>query len=58
MEQQLGKLDGRIAKVHDQMAAAAADYGRLADLQRDLDALTAEKDELEMTWLEAAEQAG
>ena len=58
VEQQLGKLDGRIAKVHDQMAAAAADYGRLADLQRDLDALTAEKDELEMTWLEAAEQAG
>ena len=24
----------------------------------DLDALTAEKDELEITWLEAAEQAG
>jgi len=58
VEQQLTKLDGRIAKVHDQMAAAAADYGRLAELQRDLDALAAEKDELELTWLEAAEQAG
>ncbi|GAA1427918.1 ABC-F family ATP-binding cassette domain-containing protein [Microlunatus lacustris] len=58
VEQQLTKLDGRIARVHDQMAAAAADYGRLADLQRDLDALAAEKDELELAWLEAAEQAG
>ena len=40
------------------MAAAASDYGRLADLQRDLDAAEAEKEELEMTWLEAAELIG
>ena len=58
VEQQLTKLDGRIARLHDQMAAAAADYGRLAALQRDLDALASEKDELELTWLEAAEQTG
>ena len=58
VEQRLAKVDARIVKVHDQMAAAAADYGRLGELQRDLDALTAEKDELELTWLETAEQAG
>ncbi|CAA9318463.1 MAG: Bis-ABC ATPase Uup [uncultured Friedmanniella sp.] len=58
VEQQLTKLDARIARVHDQMAASAADHSRLLDLQRDLDALAAEKDELELTWLEAAELAG
>ena len=58
MEQQLGKLDDRIARVHGQMAASASDYAKLADLQRDLDHLAAEKDDLELAWLEAAEQAG
>lgn len=58
VEQQLGKLDDRISRLHQQMAEAASDYGRLAGLQRDLDALAAEKDDLELTWLEAAEQAG
>ena len=58
VEQQLSKLDARIERVHGQMAAAAADHGRLLELQRDLDALTAEKDALELSWLEAAELAG
>ena len=58
VEQQLGKLDDRIARLHQQMAEAASDYGRLSGLQRDLEALGAEKDDLELAWLEAAEQAG
>jgi len=58
VEQQLGKLDERIARLHREMAGAASDYGRLSALQRDLDALAAEKDDLELSWLEAAEQVG
>jgi ATP-binding cassette subfamily F protein uup len=58
VEQQLSKIDDRIARLHTQMAAAASDYSRLTGLQRDLDALAAEKDELELNWLEAAEQVG
>ncbi|WP_375423208.1 ABC-F family ATP-binding cassette domain-containing protein [uncultured Friedmanniella sp.] len=58
VEQQLGKVDSRIARLHTQMAEAASDYSRLTGLQRDLDALTAEKDGLELTWLEAAEEVG
>ena len=58
VEQQLSKVDERITRLHGQMAAAASDYGRLAALQRDLDGLSAEKDELELSWLQAAESAG
>ena len=58
VEQQLTKLDAKIERLHGQMAEAAADYGRLSTLQRDLDELAAEKDDLELAWLEAAEQAG
>jgi len=58
VESQIGRVDKRIATLHEQMAKAAADYSRLADLQRELDAATAEKDELELAWLEAAELVG
>jgi ABC transport system ATP-binding/permease protein len=58
VEQQLSKVDDRIAKLHAQMAEAASDYAKLSGLQRDLDRLGAEKDDLELAWLEAAEQAG
>ena len=58
VEQQLSKLDDRIARLHDKMADAASDYTALTGLQRDLDRLSAEKDDLELAWLEAAERAG
>ncbi|WP_375430495.1 ABC-F family ATP-binding cassette domain-containing protein [uncultured Friedmanniella sp.] len=58
VEQQLSKVDVRIARLHTQMAGAASDYSQLGDLQRDLDALVAEKDELELSWMEAAEEVG
>jgi hypothetical protein len=38
------------------MAEAAADYQRLAELQRDLDGLTSERETLELEWLETAER--
>ena len=58
VESQIGKVDKRIATLHTQMAKSAADYGKLADLQRELDAATAEKEGLELAWLEAAELVG
>ena len=58
LEQQIARLDQRIAALHEQMTTAASDYQRLADLQRETDMITANKDELELAWLEAAETAG
>ncbi len=58
VEQQMAKLDTQIERLHGQMATAASDYARLGELQRDLDGLQAEKDGLELAWLEAAEQVG
>ncbi|GAB3755606.1 ABC-F family ATP-binding cassette domain-containing protein [Microlunatus parietis] len=56
IEQRLQRAETAIGRLHDQMAGAAADYQRLAELQRDLDGLTAERDALELEWLEAAER--
>ncbi|MDN5573582.1 MAG: ABC-F family ATP-binding cassette domain-containing protein, partial [Micrococcales bacterium] len=58
LEGQLAKTATRIAELHRQMADHASDYARLTDLQGRLDALTAESDELELAWLEAAEELG
>ena len=58
LEQQLARLDQRITALHQQMTAAASDYQQLADLQREIERITASKDELELAWLEAAEIAG
>lgn len=57
IESQLEKLGRRIDDVHARMARQAADYGRLAELQNELDALHAEQDGLELAWLEAVENA-
>jgi hypothetical protein len=58
IESQLAKLERRIAKLHEQMAETASDYGRLADLQRQLTATTDEQAELEDAWLTSAETLG
>ena len=58
IESQMSKIEARITKLHDQMAEAAADYGRLADLQRQLTAATDEQAELEEAWLTTAEVLG
>jgi ATPase subunit of ABC transporter with duplicated ATPase domains len=55
VERQLGKLADQEAKLHEQMAEAAEDYGRLAGLNSQLQAVLAEKEELELAWLEASE---
>ena len=58
LEQQIARLDERLTALHEQMAAAASDYQRLTELQRQIELITANKNELELAWLEAAEVAG
>jgi ATP-binding cassette subfamily F protein uup len=55
IEQQLTKLSARIDRLHDQMAASASDYARLAELQTELNEATREHSALEDAWLEGAE---
>jgi ATPase subunit of ABC transporter with duplicated ATPase domains len=58
LEQQIVRIEERIAALYDEMTAAASDYQRLADLQREIELISADKDELELAWLEAADVAG
>jgi ATP-binding cassette subfamily F protein uup len=54
VERQLDKLRDREKKVHDDMAAAAADHERVLTLDATLRDLRAERDRLEERWLELA----
>jgi ATP-binding cassette subfamily F protein uup len=58
LEQQIARLDRQLASLHEQMLTAADDYQRLTELQREMESITASKDELELAWLEAADVAG
>ncbi len=55
VERRLERLASREAELHDVMAASATDHARLTELSAELEALGAEKDQLEAEWLEAAE---
>ncbi|GAA3550529.1 ABC-F family ATP-binding cassette domain-containing protein [Kribbella ginsengisoli] len=57
IERQLSKLTFNEAKLHDQLAANASNYERLAELDTDLRKLAEERATLETAWLEAAERA-
>jgi ATPase subunit of ABC transporter with duplicated ATPase domains len=58
LEQQIARLDERLTALHEDMAAAASDYKRLNELYREIELITANKDQLEVAWLEAADIAG
>jgi ABC transport system ATP-binding/permease protein len=58
LEQQIAGLDHRLSALQEQMAAAANDHQRLTELQSEIGLITANKDELELAWLEAADIAG
>jgi ABC transport system ATP-binding/permease protein len=58
LEQQIARLDERLAALHEEMAAAASDYQQLNELHREIEMITATKDQLELAWLEAADIAG
>src|SRR3954452_23075496 len=55
LERALDRLGEREARLHEAMAEQATDHVRLADLTAQLGALTAEREELEAAWLQAAE---
>jgi ATP-binding cassette subfamily F protein uup len=57
LERQISKLTAREAKLHAEMALKATDHTAVQKLDAELRALTAERDELEEAWLEAAETA-
>jgi ABC transport system ATP-binding/permease protein len=58
LETQIARLDQRLAALHEQMEGAASDYQRLAELQREIELISASRGELERSWLEAADIAG
>jgi len=55
LDKQLERLAAREAELHAALAGAASDYERLAELGAELDGVLAEKDAVELEWLEAAE---
>ena len=55
IEKQLSRLADREARLHGEMVTAATDPTALADLNAKLQDVVAEKEELELEWLEAAE---
>lgn len=58
IEGQLGKLDDRIAELHESMAEAAADHVRAGELNAELSDLLDRKNSLEEAWLAVAEESG
>ncbi|MDN3483597.1 ABC-F family ATP-binding cassette domain-containing protein [Arthrobacter sp. APC 3897] len=61
IDRQLSKLKQQVEKVNAQMSAATekaggADFEQLAELNKKLQTLAAEQDDLEMQWLEASEK--
>jgi ATP-binding cassette subfamily F protein uup len=57
IERQIAKISEAEAKLHDQIAANASNYERLAELDTELRKLADERSELETLWFEAAERA-
>ncbi|MFE9413008.1 ABC-F family ATP-binding cassette domain-containing protein [Streptomyces sp. NPDC006704] len=57
VERQLNKINERETSLHAQIADNATDFGKVAKLDAELRELIAERDELEMRWLELAEEA-
>ncbi|MET0685806.1 MAG: ABC transporter ATP-binding protein, partial [Solirubrobacteraceae bacterium] len=55
VERALDRIGTQEAELQEAMAAAATDHVRLGELQDTLEALRAERDELEAAWLEQSE---
>jgi len=57
LERRLARLSAEEQRLHAELAAAAADYAKVAELDTRLRELLAEKDDVETGWLAAAEIA-
>ncbi|MFX0594058.1 ABC-F family ATP-binding cassette domain-containing protein [Melissospora conviva] len=56
MERQIAKLEQRETALHEQFATHATDYVKVAELEGQLRELKAEREELELAWLELADR--
>jgi ATP-binding cassette subfamily F protein uup len=54
IERRLEKIDSQEKKLHEKLAAAATEPGRLQELDAELRALVSEREQLEEAWLENA----
>lgn len=57
IERQLDKISEKETKLHTQIAEHATDFGKVAELDAELRDLAGQRDELELRWLELAEDA-
>ncbi|MFC4033753.1 ABC-F family ATP-binding cassette domain-containing protein [Streptomyces polygonati] len=57
IERQLSKMGDRESRLHSQIAEQATNFEKVAELDAELRSLREERDELEMRWLELAEDA-
>lgn len=57
IERQLNKLSDREGNLHAQIAENSTDYDKVAKLDAELRELLSDRDDLEMRWLELAEEA-
>ena len=57
LERRMETLSGREQRLHEQLAEAATDPARLAELDRELKNVVAEREAVELDWLAAAERA-
>lgn len=57
LERRMGQLTAQEEKLHARLAEAATEPGRLMELDRELKAVVAERESVELEWLEAAERA-
>jgi len=58
IDKRLERIAARESELNAAIAEHASDYARLAELSAELDVLAAEKGELELEWMEAAEILG
>ena len=58
LEQQMAELEEKQTAIQEQMSQPeiATDIGKLTDLQKELDELSAKSEEFELAWTEAAEK--
>ncbi|MFJ8825673.1 ABC-F family ATP-binding cassette domain-containing protein [Streptomyces sp. NPDC102467] len=57
IERQLSKVNDKETKLHAQIADNATNFAKVAELDTELRELVAERDDLEMRWLELADDA-
>ena len=57
IERQLDKVSERETKLHAQIAENATDFAKVAELDAELRELAGQREELELRWLELAEDA-